>query len=145
MTEWNWLREDAARWDEDKQRLFGDTELASVGLARPRPDEAVADEWWRVTDDAGTVVGYGWLDSEWGNAEIRFLVAPDHRGAGVGEFILSRLAREAGARGLNYIYNTVPATHPDRDWMTAWLTGHGFHASSHGDLRRRVRAPQATP
>ena len=90
-----WVREDNPRWDADKDRLFGDLELASVGLSRPAVGAAVADEWWQATDAAGVVVGYGWLDSEWGDAEITFMVAPAYRGAGVGDFIVGEL----GARG----------------------------------------------
>ena len=109
----------------------------------PSPGAVLANEWWQVRDAAaGEVVGYGWLDNEWGDAEITFVVAADRRGAGVGEFIVTRLEQEAAARGLNYIYNEVPASHPDRAWMTAWLIRHGFVASASGDgiLRRRVGA-----
>jgi hypothetical protein len=74
-----WIREDTPRWDADKQRIFGPTELAATGLAA-----------------------------------------------------------EAAARGLNYIYNVVPAASPSPDWVTAWLIGHDFVAGD-GDLRRRVR------
>ncbi|MGI8678617.1 MAG: benzoate-CoA ligase family protein [Jatrophihabitans sp.] len=138
--ELHWGREDAPRWDEDKQRIFGVTELASVGMLAPQAGAGVADEWWRVADDAGTTLGYGWLDSEWGDAEITFVVAADRRGAGIGEYIVGNLEREAAARGLNYIYNVVPANHPDRAWMTTWLTTHGFAAAPDGTLRRRVGA-----
>ena len=61
------------------------------------------------------------------------------RGAGIGAFILDRLEEEAAARGLNYIYNVISATHPDPDWIAHWLTSHGFVPGT-GDLRRRVRA-----
>ena len=63
----HWTKEDTPRWDADKQRLFGPDELAAAGFDEPAPGAAIADEWWRVTDD-GIVVGYGWLDSEWGDA-----------------------------------------------------------------------------
>jgi GNAT superfamily N-acetyltransferase len=135
-----WLKEDQPRWDADRQRMFGITELESVGLARPDDGAAVADEWWRVTDDSGDLVAYGWLDSEWGNAQISFLVAPARRGAGVGAFVLDHLEDEARRRGLNYIYNVVPDRHPDRAWMTHWLSVHGFRDAGHGELRRQVRA-----
>ena len=135
----HWVREDTPRWDADKQRLFGPDELAAVGHERSAPGAPIADEWWRVIDDDGTVVGYGRLDSEWGDAEITFLVAPARRGAGIGAFILDRLEEEAAARGLNYIYNVISATHPDPDWIAHWLTSHGFVPGT-GDLRRRVRA-----
>jgi GNAT superfamily N-acetyltransferase len=134
----HWTKEDTPRWDADKQRLFGPEELAAVGITVPPPGAAIADEWWRVTDDDGTVAGYGWLDSEWGDAEITFVVGRSRRGAGIGGFIVDRLEDEAAERGLNYIYNVVPATHPDPAWMTRWLESHGF-APGHGDLRRQVR------
>jgi GNAT superfamily N-acetyltransferase len=134
----SWHKDDDPRWDADRQRLFGPSELASVGLSRPDDGAAVADEWWRVTDDAGELVGYGWLDSEWGDAQISFLVAPAHRGRGVGAFIVARLEDEARRRGLNYIYNVVPDSHPDRRWMTHWLSLHGFRDGGRGELRRAI-------
>jgi len=134
-----WTKEDSPRWDADKQRLFDQAELAAVGLAAPAPGEPVADEWWRVTD-GGTVVGYGWLDSEWGDARITFFVAPGQRGRGVGHFIVAHLEDEAGARGLNYIYNVVPETHPDGPWIKNWLSMQGFREASRGQLRRQVEA-----
>jgi GNAT superfamily N-acetyltransferase len=133
-----WTKENTPRWVTGKQQMFGPAELAAVGFAAPAPDEPMADEWWRVSDDDGTVVGYAWLDSEWGDAEITFLVDPARRGAGIGGFIVNQLEAEAAARGLNYIYNVVPRSHPDPVWMTGWLLGHGF-GNGHGDLRRRVR------
>jgi GNAT superfamily N-acetyltransferase len=135
----HWRKDEPPRWDADKQRIFGAAEFAATGLTRPADDAAIADEWWRVLDDDGAVLGYGWLDSEWGDAQISFLVAPDHRGAGIGAFVVDRLEDEARRRGLNYIYNVVPAAHPDRAWMTNWLESHGFVDSGH-DLRRQVRA-----
>ena len=98
-----WIREDAPRWDADKQRMFGPTEIAATALTPPDPGAPVADEWWRVADAAGAIVGYGWLDSEWGDAEVTFLVAAGRRGEGIGEFIIDHLEAEAAARGLNYI------------------------------------------
>jgi GNAT superfamily N-acetyltransferase len=139
-----WTKEDRPRWDADKRRLFGEAELASVGRQAAVDDAFIADEWWRVTDETGTLVGYGWLDLEWGDARISFLVAPAHRGHDRGDFILEQLEAEARNRGLNYIYNLVPATHPDRPWMTHWLALHGFHKSARGDLRRQVRRPADT-
>src|SRR5262245_24117295 len=70
-----WTKENSPRWDADKQRIFGPAELAAVGLAGPAPGEPVADEWWRVTD-GDQVAGYGWLDTEWGDACITFVVTP---------------------------------------------------------------------
>ncbi len=134
----HWTKEDSPRWDADKQRLFGPDELASVGFGQPAPGATIADEWWQVTDEDGTVVGYGWLDSEWGDAQITFLVDPAMRGIGIGNFILDRLESEAAERGLNYIYNVVPDTHPDASRIARWLTSRGFSPGT-GDLRRQVR------
>jgi GNAT superfamily N-acetyltransferase len=139
----HWTREEAPRWDEDKQRLFGPAELAATALVPPPPGAAVADEWWHVTDEPGQVVGYGWLDTEWGDAEITFLVAASRRGEGIGEYIVDHLEAEAAARGLNYIYNVVPAASADHAWVTAWLLDRGF-VTGDGDLRRRVRLDVAS-
>ncbi|HTP14400.1 MAG TPA: GNAT family N-acetyltransferase [Streptosporangiaceae bacterium] len=139
----HWTKEDQPRWDVDKQRLFGPDELAAVDYDPPAPGSFIANEWWRVTDDDGSVVGYGWLDSEWGDAEITLLVDPARRGTGIGEFILDRLEDEAARQGLNYIYNVIPETHPDAPWMTHWLTSHGFFPGT-GDLRRQVSNAQTT-
>jgi GNAT superfamily N-acetyltransferase len=133
----HWTKEDTARWDGDKQRLFGPAELAATALTPPPAGAPVADEWWHVTDESGQVVGYGWLDTEWGDAEITFLVAPGSRGRGIGDYIVNHLEAEAAARGVNYIYNVVPASSPDPAWVTAWLTDRGFVAGE-GGLRRRV-------
>ena len=66
------------------------------------------------------------------------MVAPGGRDHGVGAFILERLEDKAAARGLNYIYNVVPGTHPDGAWIRNWLATHGFHETSRGQLRRQV-------
>jgi hypothetical protein len=89
-------------------------------------------------------VGYGWLDSEWGDAEVTFLVVEGRCGEGIGAFIVDRLEAEAeaAARSLNYIYNVVPVTSPNPGQVTAWLVGHGFVVGD-GDLRRRVREAAA--
>jgi GNAT superfamily N-acetyltransferase len=132
-----WTKENSPRWDAGKQQLFGPAELAAVGMPAPAPEAPVANEWWRVTE-GDALAGYGWLDSEWGDARITFVVAPGQRGRGVGRFILERLEDEAAARGLNYIYNVVPDTHPDGMWIRNWLSMNGFHEASRGQLRRQV-------
>jgi GNAT superfamily N-acetyltransferase len=119
-----WTKENSPRWDDSKQRIFGPDELAATGLPALRPGESVADEWWRVTDGA-EVAGYGWLDTEWGDARITFVVAPGRRGHGVGAFILERLEDEAAA------------------WIRNWLALHGFREASRGQLRRQVEAGPA--
>jgi GNAT superfamily N-acetyltransferase len=144
-----WTREDSPRWDADKQRVFGPAELAATGLTPPAADAPVADEWWHVTDESRQVVGYGWLDSEWGDAEVTFVVAQGRRGERIGEFIVDHLEAEAAARGLNYVYNVVPVASPDAAWVTGWLIGHGFAADTAGEagggvLRRRVRENTAS-
>jgi len=65
------------------------------------------------------------------------MVAPGRRGRGVGAFILERLEDEAAARGLNYIYNVVPATHPHGAWIRNWLATHGFPPELGHDLALR--------
>ena len=94
-------------------------------------------DWWRVEED-GEVLGYGWMDCTWGDAEILLVVDPRHTGKGAGSFILDRLEKEAQAHGLNYVYNVVRPTHPDREGITRWLEARRFAESVDGLLKRQV-------
>ncbi len=132
-----WIRENPPRWDADKARIVGDAPEGIFGLPRRAEGELVAGEWWRVEED-GRVVGYGWMDTVWGDAEILLAVDPAARGRGVGSFVVERLEAEAAARGLNYLYNVVRPTHPERDAVVAWLEGRGFERRRDGRLVKRV-------
>ena len=133
----HWVKDDDPRWDADRERVF-----ASIGpgvfpgIAR-EPGERLPSDWWRVEDD-GRVVGYGWLDDVWGDAEILLAVEGSARGTGAGAFALARLEDEAADRGLNYVLNVVRDTHPDREAVTAWLLAHGFTGTDDGRLRKQV-------
>jgi N-acetylglutamate synthase-like GNAT family acetyltransferase len=136
-----WIRETTPRWDADKARIIGEAE-AGIFDSRYRKlesGEVLPAAWWRVEDE-GTVVGYGWLDSNWGDAEILLAVAKARRRGGVGEFILLRLHEEAAHAGLNYLTNIVRPTHPHAAELTAWLGKHGFIPSEDGRLQCVVRA-----
>ena len=81
----SWIHESPAEWDGDKARIVGG---ASPGVFDPRYAEAsegslVPGEWWRVERD-GRTVGYGWLDVNWGDAEILLAVDASERERGVG-------------------------------------------------------------
>ncbi|HEY8432163.1 MAG TPA: GNAT family N-acetyltransferase [Sandaracinaceae bacterium] len=134
-----WIPESPAIWDEGKRRIVGgappgvfDSRYAALPLGA-----LVPGEWWRV-EDQGRTVGYGWLDVNWGDAEILLATDVEARGRGVGSFILSKLEAEAAARGLNYLTNVVRPTHPDAERVTAWLTARGFTPSVDGRLLRAV-------
>ncbi|MCA9539355.1 MAG: GNAT family N-acetyltransferase [Myxococcales bacterium] len=143
---YDWVREHVARWDDNKQRIIG---RAGAGVfdsryAQSAVGATLPGEWWRVEND-GTVVGYGWLDAVWGDAEILLAADPEYRGKGVGTFALDHLAAEAASRGLNYIYNIVRPTHPHAAKVTAWLVSRGFSATEDGRLMRLAGARSAPP
>lgn len=139
-----WIQESPPYWDADKARIVGG---AGGGIFEPsltkNPEGAMLpSDWWRAEDD-GKIVGYGWMDITWGDAEILLAVDPDARGHGVGTFILEHLAAEAHERGLHYIYNVVSDTHPLHDEVTQWLQARSFRASEDGKLLRAVVQPAA--
>ena len=128
-----WIREDTPRWDEPKRAIVvGDLGLGELGLG-----DLVPGEWFRA-EDGGAIVGYGWMDCTWGDAEVTIAVDSKRRRQGVGAFIVSSLAKEAAARGLNYLYNEVRPTHPDPAGLTRWLESQGFRPSGDGLLKRFV-------
>jgi GNAT superfamily N-acetyltransferase len=140
---YQWIHESTPEWDDTKETIIGGAPDGIFHLDNYRTGSVIPGEWWHVEAD-GEIVGYGWMDANFGDAEILLAVAPDRQGKGVGAFILERLEREASRHGLNYMYNVVAPSHPDRDGITAWLSARGFERS-HDDesLKRRVRA-QAT-
>ncbi|MEZ6197084.1 MAG: GNAT family N-acetyltransferase [Planctomycetota bacterium] len=134
-----WIHESNPHWDDDKVRIVGGAGggVFDARYAALAAGESVPGEWWRVEDD-GRVVGYGWLDVVWGDAEILLATHVEARGQGVGTFILEHLEHEARKRGLNRLYNTVRPKHPDRAAVSAWLEGKGFRGSEDGSLFRVV-------
>jgi GNAT superfamily N-acetyltransferase len=136
-----WVRESLALWDTDKQRIIGGAPAGVFAVAQSAPGTVLPGDWWRVEDD-GRVVGYGWMDYSWGDAEVLLAVEPGVQSHGVGTFILDRLDEEAAGRGLNYMYNVIPAQHGDRDGLKRWLLRRGFVGAKDGDLfKRTVQKP----
>jgi ribosomal protein S18 acetylase RimI-like enzyme len=133
-----WVRDDDPRWDADRQRVFATVPEGVFPTERRSDGEPLTSDWWRVVDDEGRVIGYGWLDDVWGDAEILLAVEEGARGSGVGAFVLAHLEDEAAARGLNYVVNVVRETHPQRDRVSAWFRARGFTGTEDGRLRKQV-------
>lgn len=132
-----WIREPAARWDVDKQRIIGGAPPGVFAVASSEAGAVLPGDWWRVEDE-GWVVGYGWMDYAWGDAEVLLAVEPARRSQGVGTFILDRLDTEAAGRGHNYMYNVIPDRHPDTDGLKRWLLQRGFFGAKEGNLFKRT-------
>jgi GNAT superfamily N-acetyltransferase len=132
-----WVREDTPVWDAAKQAIVGGAPDGALDVPAHKPGELAPGEWFHV-EDAGAIVAYGWMDCTWGDAEVTLAVDAKHRGQGVGAFIVGHLEKEAGARGVNYLYNAVRPTHPEADRVTRWLESLGFQRSGDGLLKKRV-------
>jgi len=135
-----WIQENPPRWDRSKAEIVGGAPDGVFSLGRFDAGDLIPGEWWRVESE-GAVVGYGWMDCTWGDAEILLAVDPARRERGVGTFILDRLESEAGQRGLNYLLNEVKPAHPEVDRITRWLVARRFEPSADGKLLRRVVHP----
>ena len=150
-----WTHENPPQWDADKARLIGTAAPGSLGadkLSRSKDGDLLPGDWWRVTSvdegkgkgkgkDEAKIVGYGWMDSTWGDAEILLFVEAGHRGQGIGTFILGHLEEEARSRGFFYLYNVIPTNHPDAEGIKAWLAERSFSAHADGSFRRSVSRP----
>lgn len=123
------------------RRIIGGAPRGVFSLAAAGDGEIVPGDWWRVEDN-GEVVGYGWMDQSWGDAEVLLAVDPSARAAGIGTFILDRLEDEAAARGINYLYNVIPEAHPDRPGLRRWLLRRSFVPSHEGGLLKRTVHPR---
>jgi len=134
-----WVHESSPTWDADKRRVIGSAPPGVFDLAFA-DGASLPGDWWAVTTADGQVVGYGWLDATWGgDAEVLLAVDASAREQGIGSFVLSRLEAEAASRGLNYVYNTVRDSHPDRDDLHDWLAVRGYQGSTTDTtLRKRV-------
>ena len=137
-----WIRENPPVWDADKRRVVGGAPAGVFEALKAGVDGAVLPgDWWRATRD-GRAVGYGWMDTSWGDAEVSLATDPAERRHGVGTFVLDRLDEEAAHRGVRYLYNVVPEGHPEGRALASWLIRRGFETSGEGWLlRRKVRTP----
>ena len=133
-----WTREAPSVWTEAMCAVLGDAPAGALPAYDMQVGAAAPGEWWRVERD-GAVVGFGWMDVVWGDAEILLAVAAGAQGTGVGTFILERLEDEARKRGLRHILNVVPKSHPERQKIKGWLSKRGFAGGhDHEQLRRVV-------
>ena len=139
-----WIHENPPRWDQSKAAIVGGAPSGVFELGGYREGELVPGEWWRIEED-GAVLGYGWMDTTWGDAEILLAVDTTRRKHGVGTFILDRLEEEAATRGLHYMYNVVRPRHPDREAVTEWLKARRFEERHDDRLMRRVKHPPKDP
>ena len=139
----SWQREEQPLWDDNKKRVIGGAPDGVFDL-NPAEGDSLSGDWWFAQDD-GTVVGYGWLDSAWGDAEVLLAVDPHAQQKGVGSFVLENIEHEAATRGINYVYNTVRATHPQRAEVQEWLESRGFSGDDRDNtLRKHVRVREMT-
>jgi GNAT superfamily N-acetyltransferase len=138
-----WTHEQRPVWDTDKQRIIGSAE-PGIFTVNYEPGASLPGDWWSVLDATSTVVGFGWMDVGWGEAEILLAVAPGARSHGVGSFVLDNLEHEAATRGLNYVYNTVAVTHPARDEVHDWLGVRGYRGGSEDTALRKLVGPADT-
>lgn len=136
-TSLRWVKDDDPRWDADRERVFGTVPEGVFRAEARQTGDQLSGDWWRV-EGPDRVIGYGWLDDVWGDAEILLAVEAGARGTGAGAFALARLEDEAAVRGLNYVVNVVRDTHPQREAVTAWFCAHGFAGTEDGRLRKRV-------
>lgn len=132
-----WVKDEDPRWDADRERVFATVPVGVFRTEERTPGERLTSDWWRVERD-GRVVGYGWLDDVWGDAEILLVVEEGARGSGVGAFALARIEEEAARRGLNYVVNVVRDTHPQREAVVRWFGERGFTGAEDGRLRKFV-------
>lgn len=132
-----WVHESPPLWDAEKRRIVGSLPEVFPALAALPEGEVLPGDWWRA-EQGGQVVGYGWMDATWGDAEILLAVAPAAQQAGVGSSIVERLAEETRQRGFRYLYNVVPARHPAPEKLKAWLVARGFRDEGDGLLKRAI-------
>ena len=137
-----WIHETIPYWDHDKTRIVGGADDESFPhqfepLTAANHMGVLPGDWWRIQDGA-EVLGYGWMDVTWGDAEMLVVVDPTKRRQGIGTEILDRLEDEARARGLNYLYNFVSPNHPARGEVVRWLRKRSFLAGDDGTLVRAV-------
>ena len=116
-------------------RTFVKEDVDGVGAIRAWLDP---QRQWLALDSDERIVGFlavlplrGWSDHV---GEIRLVVHPDHRGAGLGRALARHALREAVGRGLSKVQVEVVA---DQEALLAMFTGLGF--TGEALLRDHVR------
>ena len=134
-----WVKDDDPRWDADRERVFA---TVPDGVFRPSCPAAAASGCPATGggSEAGRrVVGYGWLDDVWGDAEILLAVEDGARGTGAGAFALARL-EDGGGRARTELRGQRGPRHPSRPRRShrAGSWRRGFAGTDDGRLRKQV-------
>ena len=137
LSDLRWIHEPEPRWDDAKARILGGAPKGAFDarLLASTPGALLPGTWWRA-ERGSRVVGFGWMDVSWGDAEILLAVDADEQGRGVGSYILDQLEAEARTMGLRYLTNLVRPSHARGDEVAAWLGRRGFRGSEDGRLLR---------
>ncbi len=101
-------------------------------LPRTREDLAGHLEGFRILSDRGTILGCGALHRFDGTlAEIRTLVvAPAHRGAGLGSRLVESLLRQARREGIESVFCLTR--------RPTFFVRLGFEVAPHGDFPEKI-------
>lgn len=133
-----WIHEQPGVWDADKARIIGGAAAGVFDsrLAASAEGSLLPGDWWHLEGTDGRIVAYGWMDTNFGDAEILLATDPEREGKGLGSRVLTELEHEARKRGLNYLTNMIRPTHPDGDRLRGWLKRRGFASSEDGRMFR---------
>ena len=83
----SWIHEETPRWDDAKSTIVGGSPEGALPPRAFAAGDLAPGEWFRVEEN-GRVVGYGWMDCIWGDAEVLLAVDPSRQRCGIGGFIL---------------------------------------------------------
>ncbi|WP_158231574.1 GNAT family N-acetyltransferase [Sporosarcina sp. P18a] len=114
-------------WDTEKENIFAEIaegtfeDLSNLELGTP-----LYQEWWKLIDENGRILGYGWVSYRNDDFEISLVVDTKHQGVGLGSFIMDKLEAIAVEKGFNEIVAIVKNTNPNSEVMIKWLFKKGY-------------------
>lgn len=115
------IQDTEAKWNDEKKVIFDEVESGTFDFYEVALNAPLPFEWWKIIDDNGITMGFGWINFEENDFEISFVVKNEFRKNSVGSIIVKELEELAIQRGVSHVLAIVKSSNPNSSKMIKWL------------------------
>jgi GNAT superfamily N-acetyltransferase len=121
----DFLKENEPIWDLGKERIIRQSPQGTFDL-HTVIGGSLGQEWYKLINDGGVTVAFGWLDIRGDRIEVSLAVDQAYSKLGYGSLIINEMELRAKEMGFNLLAAIVKVTNPSSLRMIKWLYQKGY-------------------